>query len=157
MKPDFIHDNLAATDPTLLVWVLILGGAYMIFRTLLKVSGSFVSKLPKSGTVGHDLVAYLLVSAAFNCYVAIVGTRLFLSEVALNLQRDGLYGESEVVKEKIVIPMLAYQLANFGICAFLKEYRTGAFIGHHLVTAALSYFAIAPYVHYYGSLFPGSS
>ena len=155
MALNVVHDNLDIFDPTLVIWIIALSGGYALVRMVLAYTNTFTEKL-KSGTVGHDLVAYCVMSAVFTAYSAIIGFRLFFfSDTGADLLKKGLYGESEEAKEKLVIPMLAYQVVNFLICALLKEYRTAQFIGHHVVTAMLSYFACAPFAQYYALFFFG--
>ena len=150
-----IHDGLSLRDPALLGWVAALAVNYFALRSLLVAKGMFATKIKKSGTVGYDLVSYLVVSFCFTGYCAVVGTQMFFGAQGEALQKGGFYAPSDEVKYQLVVPMLAYQFANFLICAKLKEYRTASFIGHHLVTAALAYFATAPYLLYYGLFFFG--
>ena len=51
--------------------------------------------------------------------------------------------------------MLAYQLYNIICACTIADLRTPAFIGHHAMTALLSYFTLAPFVHYYALFFIG--
>ena len=51
--------------------------------------------------------------------------------------------------------MLAYQLYNVICACTIADLRTPAFIGHHAMTALLSYFTLAPFVHYYALFFIG--
>lgn len=44
---------------------------------------------------------------------------------------------------------------RYRMCWKIKDYRTAESLGHHLVTAILSYFAIFPFVPYYCLFFIG--
>ena len=51
--------------------------------------------------------------------------------------------------------MLAYQIYNVGCAIMIADLNTMAFIGHHTMTALLSYFTMHPFVHYYALFFIG--
>ena len=70
------------------------------------------------------------------------------------VDQDHLYGKSETA-QRLGHIMTGYQFWNLLLCAFIKEYRTGAFLGHHITTAILSYSIPRPFVNYYALFFIG--
>ena len=43
---------------------------------------------------------------------------------------------------------MAFEMYNTLVCVIFPEYRTAAFVGHHLVTLVLSVLSSAPFVHF---------
>ena len=48
-----------------------------------------------------------------------------------------------------------FELYNTVAVLLLPEYRTAAFVGHHVVTCLLAYLSLTPFLHYYGFFFFG--
>jgi hypothetical protein len=70
----------------------------------------------------------------------------------------GAYAESLYVRDKLLIPMLAYQTWNFAVGLYLKEFGDLPSLAHHIVTMGISYFSMdGPVWQYYAVYFLGCS
>jgi hypothetical protein len=116
--------------------------------------------LSKKGSRGSDILAFSIVAAVCVAYLFIAGLIGFfgLSPMVDNLEginADRLYGTSSYVTEYIVFPMLCYQIWNFCVCVFFKDFRTPDAIGHHIVTGMLANFGYDPFGQYYALFYFG--
>jgi hypothetical protein len=68
--------------------------------------------------------------------------------------RGRLYGHSETF-EKLMVATAVYETYNTVLVCFMPEYRTVAFIGHHVTTCLLALFGSYPFLNYYGIFFFG--
>ena len=104
------------------------------------------------------LMAYNLTAIAPNIVLAVVGTWawLFDDEVALagaDAERR-LYAPLETAAFMIRVA-LAYESWNTLAAIAIPEYRTAAFIGHHLTTLYLSVLGAHPFLNFYIVYFLG--
>ena len=86
-----------------------------------------------------DLLAYNLISLIFAIYCGMIGLRTWFgpaAKPAASSPMDRLYVKLPAC-EKLGIVTTAYEAFNCVATVALPEYRTVAFIGHHLTTLAL--------------------
>lgn len=115
---------------------------------------SILARKTRDGTPYSQFLAYIILSGICTGASGLIGCYGWILDSAAI--QDRLYEESNSGSARyMAILMLAYQSWNFGLCAYLKDYRTAESLGHHSVTAILSYFAIFPFVPYYVLFFIG--
>jgi len=93
----------------------------------------------------------------YDVFCSCVGAGAYLMGTAseLNFSTQGrLYG-SCAAGMALGRATAAFELYNTLVCVACKEYRTVAFIGHHVVTCLLALLSMAPFVHYYSLFFLG--
>jgi len=109
------------------------------------------------GTPVHQLVAYNATVLAVDLVCACLGVRAFLDGTGAALgatAHERMYGVS--AEAAFVVRLTtAFELYNTLVCVSMPEYRTAAFIGHHVVTLYLALLAHAPFVHFFCLFFIG--
>lgn len=98
------------------------------------------------------MLAFQAVCLLSCCYFGIAGTVLWVQADST----DRLYGYSAGAQQ-LAEMMVAFQLWDAAVSLCIKKLRVPEMIGHHLVTALLSYFVTAPFVHYYAIFFLGAA
>jgi len=115
---------------------------------------SIFGRKTRAGTPYSQLLAYIVVSGICTTVSGLAGCYGWIYDSALI--QDRLYEESKSGAARwMAIIMVAYQIWNFWLCCLLKDYRTAENLGHHSVTATLSYFTRFPFVSYYCLFFIG--
>jgi len=118
------------------------------------------SDLAQSGQEGSplaDVLSYNAAALVYACYVSYVGVTAWFdgSAAALGGSVDSrMYGYSREM-ELLGIATTAYELYNVGCTIIMPEYRTVAFIGHHVTTFILGVMSFHPWLHYYAIFFFG--
>ena len=116
-------------------------------------------KLVDSNTRASDDLAFEIVAGFCVTYLAAAGIigrySLFGVDVWSKLSQDKFYGQDPYVTRHLIIPMIIYQLWDVVLCLQLDVLRSPALIAHHLVAAALAYFALNPYLHHSALFFFG--
>jgi hypothetical protein len=136
---------------TPIVWFLLL----KVFRAL-----DWWKFPTRKGTRTSDIMAFEFVAGISVAYLG--GAGLIISQgwfgTAAELARlndDMLHTNSDFVINHLVYPMVTFQLWNVLLCLFTPDLNVPEMLGHHLVTAALGYFGMHPYLHGYGLFFFG--
>jgi len=120
------------------------------------------SEIADSGSSGSplaDVLAYNMVALIYAMYSGYIGVLAWFVDgsaaaVGGSLQ-DRMYGHSSAM-ELLGIATAAYEFLNVGLCvAVMPEYRTVAFVGHHLTTLILAVMSFFPWLHYYAIFFFG--
>lgn len=115
---------------------------------------SVLARKTRDGTPYSQFLSYIIVSGVCTAVSGLIGCYGWICDSAVI--QDRLYEEGNTGSARyMAILMVAYQSWNFWMCALLKDYRTAESLGHHSVTAILSYFAIFPFVPYYVLFFIG--
>ena len=116
------------------------------------------ANVTEGGSGRANYAAFLLVSTAFVSSCGLFGLYIYLFDAEydtlLATRRERLYGNSNMVLW-LSQCMVGYQLYNTILCLYLKEERKVEVIVHHVLTAALSFFTLHPFVHAYTVLFIG--
>jgi hypothetical protein len=112
---------------------------------------------PKTNSRVSDMVAYNTVAGLVCCYQAYYGIICqfgFFGNTELktlqNVQGESytrFYGNSEMIQEKLMIPMFGYQLYNFILCFLMNDAWSLAMVGHHFFTGTLAFMGLFPYMH----------
>ena len=125
---------------------------YILARFVLNCT-SLRGKTTRKGTSQTIYISYQYISLFSTTYCSYLGWYGWLYDRG-TVDQDHLYGKSETA-QRLGHVMTGYQFWNLLLCAFIKEYRTGAFLGHHITTAILSYSIPRPFVNYYALFFIG--
>ena len=113
----------------------------------------FLRQTTRAGAGGATYFVYLLLAGTMCTVCTVLGVLAWPTAQAIPAQ-ERLYAaipESQFLGAM----MLAYQLYNVGCACTIADLRTPAFVGHHAMTALLSWFTLAPFVHYYSLFFIG--
>ena len=125
---------------------------YILARFVLNCT-SLHGKTTRKGTSQTIYISYQYMSLFSTTYCSYLGWYGWLYDRG-TVDQDHLYGKSETA-QRLGHVMTGYQFWNLLLCAFIKEYRTGAFLGHHITTAILSYSIPRPFVNYHALFFIG--
>lgn len=133
------------------IWFI---GTPVVWYALLKLFRSlgWWSHKTRKGARTSDIMAFLVVAEISVTYLGIAGLILnqgwFGTGAELtSVTADPMYGHSPFVINHLIYPMVTFQLWNVLLCLFTPDLNVPEMIGHHLVTAALGYFALNPYLH----------
>uniref|UniRef100_A0A7S3AH86 TLC domain-containing protein n=1 Tax=Haptolina ericina TaxID=156174 RepID=A0A7S3AH86_9EUKA len=126
-------------------------------QTLGEVSGAAKKEDIKQGSLLADILAYNIIAIIYATYTSYVGVRAWYgggaAAVGSSLMHR-LYAHSEPM-ERLCIATTAYEFYNSLATVWFPEYRTAAFIGHHLTTLLLGVLSLHPFLHYYAIFFFG--
>jgi len=138
-------------------------GIVLVLRTLLGDQKSMASVSSAGTDVSEnasrlaDIMAYNLISLAFALYCGRLGVLAWYGEAAAETTGSAMhrmYCHSPAV-EWLCVVTTAYELYNCISTALYPEYRTVAFIGHHVTTLTLGVLTFHPWCHYYSIFFFG--
>ncbi len=114
----------------------------------------------RKGTRTSDIIAFEIAAGISVLYLGCAGVIISQGwfgtgpELA-RLQKDMLHTKSDFVINHLVYPMVTFQLWNVLLCLFTPDLNVPEMLAHHLITAALGYFGLHPYLHGYGLFFFG--
>ena len=141
------------------VWLLGVPALHGVLVVLFRTMKLWPEKT-LAGSRASDMMASIIIQGTCCTYLGIQGTigwlGLSATDVA-NLSSTDFYGKSQFVEDRLLIPMIGYQLWNFFLCFCIKDLTDIKMMGHHFATAMLGYFALHPYLHYYALYFFGLS
>ena len=125
-------------------------------KTAAKVQGG-AEKVTEESLLAY-ILGYTGVSLIFATYCAVLGLKGWFFDKDINSvsasQLHRLYARSAVA-ERLCIATAAYETFNVVAVLVLPEYRSVAYIGHHVTTLVLSVLAFHPWCHYYIIFFFG--
>ena len=115
------------------------------------------STTPETNSRVSDMVAYNIVAGLVCCYQAWYGIifqfGLYGNTELTTLQNvkgepsyTRFYGNSEMIKEKLMVSMCGYQLYNLLLCFFMNDLWSASMVGHHFFTGTLAYMGLHPYL-----------
>lgn len=147
-----------AFSPVAQRWFISLPVAFVCVSLCLRIGG--MRGKTKLGSAEADVMSFELVAAVSLVHLAYHGVGIWFQFFG-DLQAvvdGGVYTESTVIRDSILIPMLAYQSWNLAAGLYLKEFGDFPSLAHHAVTIGISYFTITgPVFHYYAVYFLGVS
>lgn len=121
----------------------------------LHVAGCLVMRSPGGRAVVYELCCCLPTLATSCISLSMLADGSWAALASSHWQR--MYDFDDSV-QRIAIITLAYETWNVLVTAAgVGSPCTPAFIGHHVATATLAYFGLAPYLHFYGAFFMGLS
>ena len=126
-------------------------------RSTIQISGGVASEANNSKSKIRDLLAYNILTLFYQCLCAYVGLSGWFDGTASAINgstHDRLYSFS-ATSSLLIYYTFGFEVYNTFAVIYLSEYRTAAFVGHHLVTGTLAYLAMHPFLHYYGYFFFG--
>ena len=150
---DTIKDLIAAERPLYLDTFICLSVANYLLVTCVLNFTNLHGEVTRKGTSQTTYMSYQYLSLLTTSYCSYLGWYGWLYDRG-NVDEDHTYGRSETCIYLGHI-MCGYQLWNLLLCAFIEEYRTPDFLGHHITTAILSYSIPKPFVNYYALFFIG--
>lgn len=128
----------------------------LLFRAL-----NFWPEVTDKGTRVSDLMAFLVSAGGCVTYLAVAGVIAFYSLFDVNdinvLASNAVYGESQFVRDHLIIPMICYQGWNTIICLINNDLGDWLMVGHHLITCTLAICALHPFLHLDAIFFFGIS
>ncbi len=146
------------SNPVVLQWAVFIPAVHIALLILFRLISIFPQNTRK-GSRASDILSIEIVSQICVIYCAYHGClgffNLFGSIDNSKIFEDKFYERSLFVENKIVIPMLFYQLWNLFVCILHNEFRSMDSIGHHFVTSCLAYFGLYPYAQYYALFYFG--
>ena len=98
-----------------------------------------------------DMLAYNIIALGFAMYCGINGMVAWFNGAAgsMNISAAHRLYSYLAPAEKLCIMTTAYETFNCAATIVLPEYRTPAFIGHHVTTLVLGVIGFHPFCHYY--------
>ena len=113
----------------------------------------------RRGSRASDIMAFQIVAGLCVIYLSGAGIIGYFSLFGVNeyerLSKDPWFGKSAFIENHLLYPMISYQGWNIVLCLFNKDLNDLFMILHHIATAVLAYFMLAPYAQYQCFFFSG--